>query len=223
MFEQNWESQCTRAGLAFAQNAVLPPYPHSMLRRQAFARPVNHLFTPGPPINVEFGQLRSACRGSRGHSATLFNIEWGSGGAHFSTLNGGPGGRGKQETQIDRPWSPPVTFFGRTRNALKLATPLTAVANFLQVLAINRNSSNYKSSHTRAKSRTRPRDADHELPPPTTTAHQTETERATLLSKSPHQNCTISASMLTSEVSEVEFAAPLARHALRATPALQRK
>ena len=187
---------------------MLPPYPRSMLRRKAVAFPVHHVLPPGPPINVEFGARPG------GAARTL---------QHFSTLNGGPGGRGKQETQIDRPWSPPVTFFGRTRNALKLATPLTAVANFLQVLAINRNSSNYKSSHTRAKSRTRPRDADHELPPPTTTAHQTETERATLLSKSPHQNCTISASMLTSEVSEVEFAAPLARHALRATPALQRK
>ena len=92
MFEQNWESQCTRAGLAFAQNAVLPPYPHSMLRRQAFARPVNHLFTPGPPINVEFGQLRSACRGSRGHSATLFNIEWGSGGGTLFNIEWGSGG-----------------------------------------------------------------------------------------------------------------------------------
>ena len=187
---------------------MLPPYPRSMLRRKAVAFPVHHVLPPGPPINVEFVARPG------GAARTL---------QHFSTLNGGPGGRGKQETQIDRPWSPPVTFFGRTRNALKLATPLTAAANFLQVLAINRNSSNYKSSHTRAKSRTRPRDADHELPPPTTTAHQTETERATLLSKSPHQNCTISASMLTSEVSEVEFAAPLARHALRATPALQRK
>ena len=89
MFEQNWESQCTRAGLAFAQNAVLPPYPHSMLRRQAFARPVNHLFTPGPPINVEFGALAGGAAGTLQHFSTL---NGGPGGAPFSTLNEGPGG-----------------------------------------------------------------------------------------------------------------------------------